>query len=228
MKVEFQSTPSVGAGTVKAMSRYALILLLFPALVLAGGHNPVDVVRGATDRVLDELNAEPGIREDPVRLNRVIHDHIVPHLDLVALSRLTLGKYWRRASEEQREAFAQEFSSLLIKTYSTALAGYTDQTIEYLSSEVSADGRKSKVRTRVIEDGRAPRDVEYSLRQLGSAWKIYDLRIEGVSLAINYRSSFAQDIRKHGLDGLIERLAARNAPANGEITAAQTAAAYSR
>ena len=228
MRFEFSSIQRVGADTVEAISRYAFILLLFPALVLASDQNPVDVIRGATDSVLTKLNAEPGIRQDPVWLNRVIHDHIVPHLDLVALSRLTLGKHWRRATEEQRSAFVRQFSTLLIKTYSTALAEYTDQKIEYLSSEVSADGRKSKVRTRVIEDGRAPLGVEYSLRQLGSAWKIYDLRIEGVSLAINYRSSFAQDIRKYGLDGLIERLTVRNAPANGKISAAQTAAVSSR
>jgi phospholipid transport system substrate-binding protein len=222
MRYEFSSTPDVGADTLKAIARYALIPLLFPALVLAGGHNPVDVIRGATDRVLSELNAEPRIREDATSLNRVIQEHIVPHLDLVGLSRLTLGKYWQRASKEQRAAFAREFSTLLIKTYSAALTNYTHQKIEYLSSELSADGRKSKVRTRVIEDGRAPVAVDYSLRQLEGTWKIYDLMIEGVSLAINYRSSFAQDIRKHGLDGLIERLTARNAAVNAEITAATT------
>jgi phospholipid transport system substrate-binding protein len=228
MRFEFSSTPEAGAGTFKAIARYALIPLLFPALVLAGGQKPVDVIRGATDRVFSELNAEPGIREDRIRLNRVIQEHIVPHVDLVALSRLTLGKYWQRASDEQRAAFAREFSTLLIKTYSAALTEYTHQKIDYLSSEVSADGRKGKVRTRVTVDGRAPVAVEYSLRQLEGTWKIYDLRIEGVSLAINYRSSFAQDIRKHGLDGLIERLTARNATVDAEITAAQTAAAYPR
>jgi len=228
MRFEFSQAQGVGAVAVKAISDYALMLLLLPGMVLAGGQNPVDVIRGATDGVLTELNAEPGIRKDPVRLNGVIQEHIIPHVDLAALSRLTLGKHWQRATGEQRSAFAGEFSTLLIKTYSTALTEYTDQKIEYLSSEVSADGRKGKVRTRVIEDGRAPLVVEYKLRQLGSAWKIYDLRIEGVSLAINYRSSFAQDIRKYGLDGLIERLTLHNAPANGKTKAAQTAAAHPR
>ena len=228
MRFEFSQAQGMGAVAVKQISAYALTLLLFPAVVLAGGQNPVDVIRGATDSLLTELNAEPGIRKDPTRLNGVIQDHIIPHVDLVALSRLTLGKHWQRATEEQRSAFAGEFSTLLIKTYSTALTEYTDHKIEYLSSEVSADGRKSKVRTRVIEDGRAPLAVDYNLRQLGSAWKIYDLRIEGVSLAINYRSSFAQDIRKYGLDGLIERLTVHNAPANGKISTAQTAAVHPR
>jgi phospholipid transport system substrate-binding protein len=221
MGIEFSSRQSVGAGIAKAISHYALILLLFPVLVLAGDQQPVDVIRGATDKVLAELNAAPEIRRDTVKHSRVIREHIIPHVDLVALSRLTLGKHWRRATQEQRSVFAREFGVLLIKTYSTALAEYANQKIEYLSSDASADKRRSTVRTRIVEDGRAPLAVDYSLRQVESTWKIYDLTIEGVSLAINYRASFSQQIRNHGIDGLIERLTARNRPTMEKITAAQ-------
>ena len=206
---------------MKAVSRYVLILLLFPVLVLAADQQPVDVIRGATDKVLAELTAAPETRRDTVKLNQVIQEHIIPHVDFDALSRLTLGKHWRQATQEQRSAFAREFGVLLIKTYSTALAEYTSQKIEYLSSEASADKRRSTVRTRIVGDGRAPLAVDYSLRQVEGAWKIYDLTIEGVSLAINYRASFAQEIRNHGIDGLIERLTTRNKPVMGELTAAQ-------
>ena len=222
MSIGCLSPQSVRAGMVKAISRYALILLLFPVLGLAGDRQPLDVIRGATDDVLAELKAAPEIRADPARLTRVIQDHIAPHVDLVALSRLTLGKHWRRATQAQRDVFAREFGALLIKTYSAALAEYANQQIEYLSSEVSADRRKSTVRTRIVEDGRAPLAVDYSLRQVEHTWKIYDLTIEGVSLAINYRSSFAQEIRDHGIDGLIERLTARNTSSMAGLTAAQT------
>ena len=205
----------------EAISRYAFVLLPVPLLVLADDPQPVDVIRGATDSVLAELDAAPEIRNDPVKLTRLIQDQIAPHVDLVALSRLTLGKHWRQATQEQRDAFAREFGTLLIKTYSAALAEYANQEVEYLSSEVSADKRRTTVRTRIVEDGRAPLAVDYSLRQLENGWKIYDLSIEGVSLAINYRSSFAQEIRDHGIDGLIERLTARNAPSAVKLTAAQ-------
>jgi phospholipid transport system substrate-binding protein len=202
---------------------YALILLLFPALVVAGDRQAVDVIRDATDNVLTELNAAPETRTDSVKLTGVIQEHIAPHVDLVALSRLTLGKHWQQATQQQRETFAREFGTLLIKTYSTALAEYTNQEIEYLSSEVSADKRRTTVRTRIVEDGRAPLAVDYSLRRVENTWKIYDLTIEGVSLAINYRASFSQEIRAHGIDGLIERLTARNTSATEKLTAARTA-----
>ena len=223
MSIAFFSRQSVAAVAVNTLSRYVLVLLLFPVLVQAGERQPVDVVRGATDEVLTELDAAPEIREDPVKLTSLIQDHIAPHVDLVALSRLTLGKHWRQATEEQRAVFAREFGTLLIKTYSTALAEYANQEIEYLSSEVSDDKRRTTVRTRIVEAGRAPLAVDYSLRQVESTWKIYDLTIEGVSLAINYRTSFAQEIRNHGIDGLIERLTVRNTSAMDKLTAAQTA-----
>lgn len=228
MNITFSSRQSVGTGMVKTVSHYALILLLFPVLVVAGDRQPVEVIRDATDKVLAELNAAPEIRKHPARLTRVIRDHIAPHVDLVALSRLTLGKHWRQATQEQRTVFAREFGTLLIKTYSTALAEYTNQEIEYLTSEVAADKRRTKVRTRIVEDGRAPLAVDYSLRQVESTWKIYDLTIEGVSLVINYRASFSQQIRAHGIEGLIDRLTARNTPAMAKLTAAQTVVVYPR
>jgi phospholipid transport system substrate-binding protein len=213
---------------VSAISRYALMLLLWPVLVLAGDEQPVDVIQSATDKVLAELEAAPEIRSDPARLNRVIQKHIVPHVDFVTLSRLTLGKNWQQATPEQRSVFAREFGTLLIKTYSTALAEYANEEIEFLSSSVSADKRRSTVRTRIVQKGRAPLAVDYSLIQAGNTWKIYDVGIEGVSLAINYRTTFALEIRNHGIDGLIERLVERNTPRLENLTAAQTAAAHPR
>jgi phospholipid transport system substrate-binding protein len=221
MNIEFLSRQAMAGGAVRAVSKYVLIVLLWPVLVLAANEQPVDVIRSATEKVRTALNAAPEIRNDPVRLNRVIREHIVPHVDFVALARLTLGKNWQRATPEQRSLFAREFGTLLLKTYSTALAGYANQEIEYLSSSLSADKRRGIVRTRIVEKGRAPLAVDYSLRQVGNTWKIYDVGIEGVSLAINYRTSFAPEIRNHGIDGLIERLVERNTPRMENLTAAQ-------
>ena len=220
MGIEFLSRQTMAGSPVKAIFSYVLILLLWPVIVLAGDERPVEVIRSATDRVLAELEAVPGIRSDPAKLNRVVQEHIVPHVDFVTLSRLTLGKNWRQATPEQRSVFEREFGTLLIKTYSTALAEYTNQEIEILSSSVSADSRRSTVRTRIVESGRAPLAVDYSLVQVDNTWKIYDVRIEGVSLAINYRSTFALEIRNHGIGGLIERLVERNTPGLEKLTAA--------
>ncbi len=228
MSIRLLSRQTMAKSALTALPGYVLVLLLWPALVAAADEQPVDVIRSATDSVLAELQAAPEIRNDPERLNRVIRQHIVPHVDFVALSRLTLGKNWQRATAEQRSLFAREFGTLLIKTYSTALVKYASQEIEFLSSSVSPDKRRGTVRTRIVEKGRTPLTVDYSMMHVDNTWKIYDVGIEGVSLAINYRTTFALEIRSHGIDGLIERLVERNAPGLEKLTAAQTTAADSK
>lgn len=200
---------------MKAISAYVLAVLIWPALTLASDELPVNVIRSATDAVLTELKVTPGVRNDPQKLNLVIHRHIAPHIDFVTLSRLALGKNWRQATQQQRSLFVREFGRLLVKVYSTALSAYTNQEIEYLPSKVSADQRRATVRTRITEKGQAPLAIDYSLRKIDSAWKIYDVKLEGISLAINYRASFAEEISTHGFDGMIKRLVMRNASRNG-------------
>jgi len=200
---------------VKAISTYMLAAFLWPVIALAGDEPPVNVIRSATDAVLTELDVTPGVRNDPEKLTLVIHRHIAPHIDFVTLSRLVLGKNWRQATQQQRSLFAREFGRLLVKVYSTALVGYANQEIEYLPSKISAGKRRATVRTRITESGRAPLAVDYSLRQINNTWKIYDVKIEGISLAINYRASFAEEISAHGFDGMIERLVARNTSQKG-------------
>lgn len=220
MDIEFLSRQTLAESPVKTLSRYLLIVLLWPVLVLAGDLQPADVIRSATDQVLAKLEAAPEIRSDPAKLNRVVQEYIVPHVDFVTLSRLTLGKNWRLATPEQRSVFAREFGTLLVRTYSTALAEYTNQKVEILSSSVSADSRRGNVRTQIVESGRPPLAIDYSLVQVDNTWKIYDVQIEGVSLAINYRTTFAQEISNHGIDGLIKRLVERNTTGLEKLTAA--------
>ena len=104
----------------------------------------------------------------------------------------------------------REFRTLLIRTYSASVTEYSNPRVEYLSSHLSPDGDRATVRTRLTAENQPPIAVDYSLRQANNRWKIYDVAFEGVSLAVNYRTSFAQEIRSAGLDGLIARLASRN------------------
>jgi len=209
---------------MKVSPAYIFALLLWPMLSLADAALPVDVIRDATNNVLAELNNAPESRNDPEQLTRIIRRHIAPHIDFVTLSRLALGKNWRQASKEQRTVFVREFGRLLVKVYSTALAGYTSQKVEYLPSIIATNKRRAAVRSRVLDNGRPPLAIDYSLRLTGNAWKIYDVKIEGISLAFNYRASFAEEISAHGIDGMLERLVKKNgvrvaAPINDEETA---------
>ena len=127
----------------------------------------------------------------------------------MALARLTLAKHWRSATPDQQRRFTAAFRRLLVRTYSVALSHYRNQQLEYQLLKRTQDGRRASVRTRILSAGAAPLVVDYGLYEAAEGWKIYDVSIEGVSLVNNYRSSFGEDIRRYGLDGLITRLDSR-------------------
>jgi phospholipid transport system substrate-binding protein len=196
--------------TLRTLTASALILCLLPTPTLAISEDPIELIRVTTERVLDQLIQTPEIKSDPDKLKILIEEYVLPSIDFMRLSRLTLGKHWGTATATQRQRFTDEFKQLLIRTYSTPLTEYNGQDIEYLHLKTTPDGKRSGVRTRLRQSGGAQITVDYSLYQTRDGWKIYDVTIEGVSLVVNYRSSFSQEIRTHGLDGLIQHLAVRN------------------
>lgn len=188
-----------------------LLMLCLPAAQTATVEEPLDLIRGATEDLLVALEHTPRLRANPGGLEQLVEDIVLPHFDLPALSQLTLGKYWRQATPEQRARFTSEFARLLIRTYSSSLARHTNPAVEHQLLSIPEDKRSAMVRTRVEQPGTSAILIDYSLRRVGSGWKIYDLTIEGISMAVNYRATFSDQIRRGGLDALIETLAARNA-----------------
>jgi phospholipid transport system substrate-binding protein len=170
---------------------------------------PEALVKDTTDKVLEVLKKEKAqIDENPGLLYGIVDEYIIPHFDFRRMSQRVLGKYWHRASEEQQKNFVSQFQTLLVQTYGAALREYSDQKIEFLASR-SRDGEVS-VRTQIVQSGSPPIPIQYEMYKPDGEWKIYDVSIDGVSLVINYRSTFASEIRSSGVDGLIERLAEHN------------------
>jgi phospholipid transport system substrate-binding protein len=136
----------------------------------------------------------------------------MPHLDFEKMSKLALGKNWRVANDEQRVRFIEEFRLLLIRTYSTAMLEYTDEEIRFLPFRDDLSRKRVSVPMEVLQPGGPSIPMALSLYQnKQDAWKVYDVKIDGISLVTNYRSSFANEIRNGGMDKLIESLAERNA-----------------
>ncbi|MCP5153898.1 MAG: ABC transporter substrate-binding protein [Ectothiorhodospiraceae bacterium] len=174
------------------------------------------LVRDTTDKVVSALKRErDAIEADPERLYTLVDEIVLPHFDFVRMSQRVLGKYWRDASDEQQQRFAREFQALLVRTYATALQEYRDQTIRFLPSRERPGGDEVSVRTEVEQPGGPPIPISYEMTRVGEAWKVFDVAIDGVSLVINYRSTFANEIRQKGIDGLIERLQAHNREKRG-------------
>jgi phospholipid transport system substrate-binding protein len=178
----------------------------------ASAEAPAEViVRETTAKVMGVLGTEQGtLHADPNRIFELVEDYIAPHFDLDRMSRRVLGKQWRGATAEQRARFVSAFKKLLIRTYATALREYSDQTVSYLPSRRREGRNAISVRTQInLSDG-PPIPITYEMYLNGEAWKVYDVVIDGVSLVINYRSSFAAEVRKGGLDGLIGRMEEHN------------------
>ncbi len=183
--------------------------------------DPQPLVVKRLDELVRQLgdNAEQ-IRKDPTVAYRISDELMAPHIDFPRIARLIVGKYWRDASETQRQLLIKEIESLLTRSYVTAMVSYVDQIVEqqkgtrYHPSRYQTGDRKTSVRATIPLEGGQTADVQYKLYYRGE-WKIYDIRIEGISLAITYRTSMGEKIKKIGLDGLIAQLAERNS--RGEI-----------
>ena len=171
---------------------------------------PETLVRDTTDKVLEVLKREREvINNDPARIFGIVDEYIIPHFDFELMSQRVLGKFWHRASGEQQRRFVREFQTLLVHTYAAALREYSDQKIEFLASR-AGDGGQVTVRTQIVHSGGPPIPIHYEMYKPNGGWKVYDISIDGVSLVINYRSTFASEIRSNGLDALIDRLVEHN------------------
>jgi phospholipid transport system substrate-binding protein len=121
-----------------------------------------------------------------------------------------MGANWRRASPEQREQLVREFKTLLVRTYSSALAAYRDQVIDFKPLRAKSDDAQVTVRSEVRQPGAQAVSIDYEMEKTASGWKVYDVKISGASLAATYRDIFAEEVRNHGIEGLIDSLSSKN------------------
>jgi len=184
------------------------LLLMQCTLSFAALVGPDELIKQTSEKVLGALDSnKEKYKDQPEEIFKLVNDIILPHLDFRAMSKLALGKNWRKASPDQQKRFVSAFKTMLIRTYSKSLTEYAGQEIKFLPYRPPAEGKRTtKVKT-VINQGTGPDiPIIYSLRIKDDIWKVYDIKIDGISLVTNYRNSFASDILKVGIDGLIEQL----------------------
>src|SRR5882762_10304921 len=147
---------------------------------------------------------------NPKKIATVVEAKILPHFDFAHTTRIAMGANWRRASPEQREQLVREFRTLLVRTYSGALANYRDQVIEFKPLRAQAGDAQVTVRSEVRQSGAQAVSIDYEMEKTASGWKMYDVKISGASLAATYRDIFAEEVRNHGIEGLIDCLSSKN------------------
>ena len=175
----------------------------------------MSLVKATSDEVLAAIKAnEEKIKADPKVVSALVEKIVLPHIDFQTMSKLVLAVNWRKASATQQAAFTDEFRALLVRTYSKSLGEYDGQKITYFPMRPESDPKEALVRTEIQAKSGMPIPVAYRLRKNEQGvWKIIDVVIDEVSLVTNYRNTFAQDVQRMGMDGLIKQLRNSNAEA---------------
>jgi len=188
-----------------------LVLCLFASPAVYAETGPQQLVVQTTDKMLAKLKQErEALKKEPDLIYGMVSEIVLPHFDFVAMSRWVLGKYWRRASKEQKLSFVKAFRTLMVRTYAVALLEYTDQSIRFLPLRGDPGKGDVIVRSEVKQTSKPGIGINYNLHKKKQAWKVYDLSVDGVSLVANYRTSFATEINQTSLDALIKRLEKHN------------------
>jgi len=169
------------------------------------------LIKNTSEQVLKALDEQKEIlKKDPNHVYKLVDEIILPHLDFEKMAKLALGKNWRKANAKQRKEFTVVFRQLLVRTYSKSLSEYTGQKIIYLPFRMKDGATRATVKTEISQDSGFPIPIDYTLFLKKDAWKVYDIKIDGLSLVTNYRGTFAKEIRAKGISGLIKRLEDKN------------------
>ena len=177
---------------------------------------PDVLVKQVTLEVVELIAKDKEIRGgNRAKLVALIEEKVLPHFNFTSMTALAVGQSWRKATGEQKKRLAEEFKTLLVRTYASALAAYSDQKLDFRPLRARPTDTDVMVQVRVLQPGAQPVPIDYSMEKTASGWKVYDVMVGGVSLVANYRTEFTSIVRASGIDGLIKDLSAKNRSLEG-------------
>ena len=172
---------------------------------------PDVLVKNVTQEVVELISKDKEIKAgNRAKLVEVIEAKVLPHFNFTAMTALAMGQNWAKATPEQKKRLSEEFKTLLVRTYASALAAYSEQKFDFRPLRAKPTDTDVTVNVRVIQPGAQPVTIDYSMEKTGSGWKVYDVMVGGVSLVANYRTEFANTVRTSGIDALIKDLQTKN------------------
>ncbi|GFO71802.1 phospholipid transport system substrate-binding protein [Bathymodiolus japonicus methanotrophic gill symbiont] len=173
---------------------------------------PPQMLIDLTSQALLAKLKDPAFASNKTEIRAFVDQSIFPNIDTVRMSALVLGKHWRKASKQQKKQFIEAFKTLLVNTYSTTFTEqFDDWSIKYLPLKLHNGDKTTTVKTIVSQPGKANAKIDYAMVLRNGRWKIYDLKVEGISLVISNRETFSQMIKdSRSLDKVIAELEAKN------------------
>jgi phospholipid transport system substrate-binding protein len=173
--------------------------------------DPDALVKRISADVIDTVKADKDIQAgNRNKIMDLVNSKILPHVDTEKMTQQAAGRFWRQATPEQQKALTKEFTTLLVYTYSGALSTIKNETVEFKPMRAEAGATDVEVRSQVNVARGEPITLNYRLANGPQGWKIYDINVLGAWLVETYKGTFASEISKGGVDGLIKKLAERN------------------
>lgn len=186
-----------------------LAALVLPGMAIAASADPTPeaLIQSTSEDMLDVIART----KDRAQLIQAVETKVAPHFNFERMTRLAVGQSWQQATPAQQKALAQEFHTLLVRTYTNAFATAKERKVSIkVAPAVAAAEKEVTVKTRVTPAGSPAILIDYSMESGAAGWKVFDVMVDGISLVTNYRDSFAAEIRNSGVAGLINTLAEKN------------------
>jgi phospholipid transport system substrate-binding protein len=195
---------SLRLATAAAAAVFALTLD-----VLAQDQAPDALVKSVTLEVVGIIQKD--IKDgDRRKIISLIEEKVLPHFNFAAMTSSAVGRSWDKATPEQKSRLIDEFKTLLVRTYASSLAAYSGQRFDFRPLRAKPTDTDVTVNVRVLQSGSEPVQIDYDMEKAASGWKVWDVRVAGISLVANYRTEFDNQVRTGGIDGLIKALQTKN------------------
>ena len=181
------------------------VILFVAALtptVLAAAADPAAVINNLGNRALEVL----GKNATPAQRVARFHELFRQDFDVPGIARFVLGRYWKTATADQQEEFTKLFEDYIALVYSSQLSAYSGETLKVTGSRTDPEG--AIVASEIIRPSAPPVKVEWHLTDQNGTYKIRDVAVDGISMAVTQRSEFASVIQRSGgqVQGLITQL----------------------
>jgi phospholipid transport system substrate-binding protein len=186
-------------------------IAIIPAALLAfslSAKEPPEIIEDTTNRVIELVENNREIYEqDAERMRDDIREVLMPTIDTVYSARLVLGRHGRGREPEELKEFSDALAEQLLRRYASALLEYDlRDRLEILPLSGDNTERMTRVRTRIQLDGSNRAPMDYVFRKTDGEWRVFDVIVEGISYVATFRNQIGEEIRRHGFDGLMERL----------------------
>ncbi|AKA38354.1 phospholipid-binding protein MlaC [Yersinia ruckeri] len=186
------------------------LLVVAPLANAVDQTNPYRMMDDAAQKTFTRLkNEQPKIKQNPDYLRTIVHEELMPFVQIKYAGALVLGSYYKGATPAQREAYFNAFGKYLEQAYGQALALYHGQTYQIAPDQPLGDANIVAIRVTILDpNGRPPVRLDFQWRKNSQTghWQAFDMIAEGVSMISTKQNEWASILRTQGVDGLTQQL----------------------